>query len=163
MQFLTSAQIPDQSMKAFVLQYKTKAAKCEFCPTDRQQLIRDILIMGILHTKLQRELLKDKNLTLESAILQCKIWEKEHHNSKIIITTQVQESTSLPVSIHQVVQEKTLQNKQFKEKLSKKKEIVIDVVRSMNQDPVQLMENAVHIVIIILQTCVVPCENKKSG
>ena len=97
-QFLTSTQLPGQSIEAFVLQIKTRAAKCEFCSADTQHLIRDVLVMGILDKKLQRDLLKDKDLTLESAVMQCKIWEKAQRDSKVI-ATQVQESTSVPVPV----------------------------------------------------------------
>ena len=97
-QFLTSVQAPSQSTDVFVLELKKRANKCKFCKEDTQRLICDVLVIGIRDKKVQRDLLNDKDLTLESAVMQ-------QHDSKAI-SNQVTECNPMPLPVDGVTQEK---------------------------------------------------------
>lgn len=65
--FNTTVQKPDESMQFFVSTLKILSKKCEFgALTD--ELIRDRIVWGIQSDTVRKQLLHEKNLTLESAI-----------------------------------------------------------------------------------------------
>lgn len=69
-------QKPSQSVDTFIIELKRQASLCEFAEDERENLIRDILVIGIRDAKLREELLRDPKLDLFAATQACKARER---------------------------------------------------------------------------------------
>lgn len=69
-------QKPAQSIDSFIVALKNQAALCEFSYDEKENLIRDILVIGVRDAKLREELLRDPDLDLATAVQAAKIRER---------------------------------------------------------------------------------------
>ncbi len=81
--FNTMNQKPHEMIQSYVATLKTLARKCEF-GTLHDDLIRDRLVCGIHNDNIRTQLLKEKNLTLSSAIEICMLHEQSEKGNKEI-------------------------------------------------------------------------------
>lgn len=93
------AQKPDQKIDTFILELKRQAALCEFASVERENLIRDMLVIGIRDDKLREELLRDAELNLDKAIQACKTRERTQNEASIMAS-----QNSTVVSVDRVQQ-----------------------------------------------------------
>ena len=66
----------DKTIKTFVVPLKTQACKCEFHSAEHRNMIRDRLVVRLRDPQLKRELLRDADLTLQTAENLCRAWEQ---------------------------------------------------------------------------------------
>ncbi len=78
--FNTMNQKPHETIQSYVAMLKTLARKCEF-GTLHDELIRDRLVC-IYNDNIRTQLLKEKNLTLNSAIEICMLHEQSEKGQK---------------------------------------------------------------------------------
>lgn len=71
-------QQPDQTVDSFIVALKRQAALCEFSYDERDNLIRDILVIGVRDAKLREELLRDPDLDLQAATNAAKARERSN-------------------------------------------------------------------------------------
>lgn len=74
-------QKPSQTVDSFIVELKRQASLCEFSADERENLLRDILVIGIRDAKLREELLRDPELDLESAVIACKSRERSQNEA----------------------------------------------------------------------------------
>lgn len=73
----------------FLVELKTQAQRCDFAAEEFDNLVRDRLVVGIDDERVRKELLRDPDLTLETATSLVKIWEKtEFEASEIAKSSQ---------------------------------------------------------------------------
>lgn len=78
------AQKPEQSIEMFILELKRQASLCEIAVAERENLVRDMLVIGIRDGKLREELLRDPDLNLETAVRACKTRERTQNEASIM-------------------------------------------------------------------------------
>lgn len=76
--FFRLTQQPDQSIQDFIIRLKRQAALCQFSKDEFDNLIRDILLIGIRNVELREILLRYRSLTLKKAEEVCMEWERSH-------------------------------------------------------------------------------------
>jgi len=88
-QFYTSKQKEYQTTEEFIKELSTKIQTCDFgrcacrnCGISRDDMLRDILVIGIRDQSLRQRLMEDEKLTLEAAINKCKAVESARLYSK---------------------------------------------------------------------------------
>lgn len=72
--FNTTSQNPGESVQAYVSTLKILAKKCDFGAIS-DELIRDRIVCGIESDYVRKQLLREKNLTLELAVSTCMLHE----------------------------------------------------------------------------------------
>lgn len=66
----------DQTVDAYIVNLKKQAALCEYHNTEKDNLIRDRLVVGLKYSELRRELLRESDLTLQTAEERCRAYER---------------------------------------------------------------------------------------
>ena len=85
--FFNVTQKETQPVDDFINELKTRAQECEFKDLT-ESLIRDRIVCGVKHLKLQERLLREPELTLDRAILLCKADEDTRKQ-----TSEIQRNT----------------------------------------------------------------------
>ena len=85
--FNTRAQGPSESIQSFVTSLKLLSEKCEF-EALKDSLIRDRIVCGVNSESLRKQLLKERELTLEKAIQVCQIYEAAESQSEKMTNDQ---------------------------------------------------------------------------
>ena len=94
-------QQADQCVDDFVLTLKTQTGPCEFHSDERDKLIRDRLVAGIVDAESRVELLRTNDLTLEKALDLSRIYEASKKQS--LAMSSVDSSQALPLdSLRQI-------------------------------------------------------------
>ena len=73
-QFFQQRQQAHQTVNDLVLELRSAAAACEFEAHERENLIRDMLVIGVTN-QVNEELLQITDLKLENAIAKCRLAE----------------------------------------------------------------------------------------
>jgi len=84
-----------QRVNEFILSLKTQAMSCEFL--ERDNMIRDRLVVGVIDAELRRELLPQSNLTLEKATQYCYAYESSKNQSAKMSSIPASVSTPSPL------------------------------------------------------------------
>lgn len=93
--FFNCVQVQNESIESFVTNLKVLAKDCDF-DTQEENLIRDLLIIGIKDVTIKEKLLIDSELSLEQAITYCRA--KESSNQQILMMTHNEASAVHSVS-----------------------------------------------------------------
>ena len=88
-------QQPSQRVDDFILALKTRAASCEF--EERDNMIRDRLVVGVVDAEVRRQLLRKSDLTLEKATEYCRAHESSRDQSAKMSATSSSISTPSPL------------------------------------------------------------------
>ncbi len=86
--FNTMNQKPHETIQLYVAMLKTLARKCKF-GTLHDELIRDRLVCGIHNDNIRTQLLKERNLILNSAIEICMLHGQSKKGNKEIKNNQL--------------------------------------------------------------------------
>ncbi|XP_063616980.1 uncharacterized protein LOC134802285 [Cydia splendana] len=78
--FYNLRQEPDEPVERFVLRLKNAAKTCNFKEEDR--MVRDMLVIGVSETGIKERLLREKELSLDTALELCKAAEYSKKNVK---------------------------------------------------------------------------------
>ena len=84
-----------QRVNEFILSLKTQAMSCEFL--ERDNMIRDRLVVGVVDAELRRELLRQSDLTLEKATQYCYAYESSKNQSAKMSSIPASVSTPSPL------------------------------------------------------------------
>lgn len=82
--FNTCIQNEGEPIEQFISKLRNIAGKCDFCPTCKESLIRDRIVLGIHDKRIQAELLKRRSLNLADCIDACRAAEAAKKQTQII-------------------------------------------------------------------------------
>lgn len=96
-----------ESIDSFITRLREKAGTCEYGQL-KDEMIRDKIVLGISDEGTRRRLLREKTLTLVSAIETCRAAEQTDRRMKMIVST---DATSHADAVHAVAKQRFRPNK----------------------------------------------------
>lgn len=80
-----------RNVDAFVVELKNQASRCEF-GEQADNLVRDRLVVGVRNPIVRKELLRDSELTLQSAVEIARAWERSENEATAMSASPAQNS-----------------------------------------------------------------------
>ena len=96
-QVLHQRQQAGESVDEFVMRLCAKASACEFDKAEKDCLIRDMLMIGILYNQVREELLQLSKLELDDAIAKCRVAELSRQKAQQMQSSN--EASYVPVEM----------------------------------------------------------------
>lgn len=94
--FFTRTQGPSETFDNFLTDLLNKSINCEFGPM-KDELVRDIIIVGIKDNNLKERLLRESEISLETTISICKATELSHRQVREMTTDSTDAETVLNI------------------------------------------------------------------
>ncbi|XP_035690003.1 uncharacterized protein K02A2.6-like [Branchiostoma floridae] len=85
--FNTCEQAPGESIEVYVARLRKLVSTCEYGAL-KEEMLRDRIVLGICDNKVRMRLLKQKNLTLQAALEECKTSETTNKQIKAMQTAE---------------------------------------------------------------------------
>ena len=92
-------QAEGESIDAYVTDLRLKGSSCEYRDF-LEELIRDRLVIGILDKRLKEKMLRDRELTLTTAVAICKAAETAHEQMKVLNPVETESVGAVNQSQH---------------------------------------------------------------
>lgn len=121
--FFTRVQHEGETIDQYLTDLKIKASACEF-GDQLESLLRDRIVLGVLDKKLQENLLKEAEITLEKAMNICRASEMgKQHIEEILTNKETNNNKLLKIeAMNKRTNKNNFNNKQFNSKSDMKKE-----------------------------------------
>lgn len=93
--FFTKYQDSSEPFEHFLMELQNKSLNCDFHVSMKDELIRDMIIVGLNDNNLKERLLRETKLTLQDTIAICKAAELSHKQVQEIVKNDLSSETSV--------------------------------------------------------------------